>query len=112
LGRFILDHRIDRLAYDAALAYANVVRRFLAVKGVPQPGNGHHVADGTREVTTEVAKRLEGMLQEIDRRLRGISRTGTAAVRMIAVFEREALPAHAEEAAEVLRELLEGKEPA
>jgi hypothetical protein len=112
LGRFVLNHRLDRLRYDAGLRYANLVRRFLAVKGVPQPANGYHVPDGAREVTAETARRLESMLREIDKRLRSVSRSGTAAVRQMAVFEREALPEQAEAAAEVLRELLQGTEPA
>jgi hypothetical protein len=112
LGQFILHHRLDRLCYDAALSYANLVRRLFAVKGIPQPGNGHHVPDGAREMTAEIARHIESMLQQVDKRLLGISRSGTAAVRQMAVFEREALPEQADEAAEVLRELLQGRKPA
>jgi hypothetical protein len=37
LGRFILQFKLDRLCFDNALNFVQLVRRVYAAKGVPQP---------------------------------------------------------------------------
>jgi hypothetical protein len=106
LGQFILRHKLDRLTYDAALAYAILTRRVFAVRGIPQPHrDGHRVLDGLG-VSSEAARQLQEALRLLERRLRKVSGDGFRAARQLAVFEKEALPEQAEEAAAVLRELV------
>jgi hypothetical protein len=107
LGRFVLRHGLDRLCYDIALDYAQLVRCFFAAKGVPQATkDGHRTPDGARELTAEAAQCLQNELEQIEEKLRGVSRSGLAAMRELAVFEREAPLAQAKETASVLRELV------
>jgi hypothetical protein len=105
LGRFVLRHSLDRLCYDAALSYARLVRRVFAAKGVPQPVRDGHCPTPGRELSAETARHLQSTLEQIEERLRGISRIGANAVRQLAVYEREASPAQTVEASLVLLDL-------
>jgi hypothetical protein len=107
LGRFVLCHKLDRLVYDAALGYAKLVRRIFAIRGIPQGcGDGHKVLDTGREMTAETARCLQDRLDQVERRLRSVSRDGLNAARQLAVFEREVSLSQADGAALILRELL------
>jgi hypothetical protein len=104
LGKFVLQHKLDRLCYDDALNFANLIRRFFAVKGVPQIRSGHVARDGL-ELSAEAVRRLQGLLDALEGRLRKVSRNGLSAVRQLAFFEREVPAGQAEAAARVLAEL-------
>jgi hypothetical protein len=86
-----LRQELPRVCFDHALNYAQLVRRLFAAKGVPQPCRTgiHPTAD--REMSTEMARALQHQLQQIERRLSGISREGLNALRALAVDEREPL---------------------
>jgi hypothetical protein len=103
LGRLVLRQELPRICYDAALAYGALVRRAFAVAGIPQPvGTGYHPT-GEQEISTEGARRLQNELREIEKKLRGISRSGLSGLRELAVHERGVLSQ--EEASLVLLEL-------
>jgi hypothetical protein len=91
LGRFVLTQELPRICYDTALNYAGLVRRSFAVAGIPQPVRTGVHATSDREMTTEAARALQHQLDQVERRLRGISRAGLNALRSLAVDEREAL---------------------
>jgi hypothetical protein len=99
LGRLILRQELPRITYDNALAYAGLVRRLFAAKGVPQPVDTgvHPTAD--REMSTEMARALQRQLAEVEKKLSVISRAGLSALRVVAVDEREPL---SEEAASLI----------
>jgi hypothetical protein len=107
LGRFILRHGLDRLCYDNALNFAQLVRRVFAAKGVPQPvRDGHRpMPDNWLGLSTEAARHLQHELEQLEKRLRGVSRDGFDAMRQLAVFEREALSEQTQETMRVLLEL-------
>jgi hypothetical protein len=106
LGQFVLRQQLPRICYDSALDYARLVRRNFAAKGVPQPvATGYH-ATGDREISTEAARALQNQLQQVEKRLGGISRAGLSALRALAVDEREALSE--EEGSLILLELAAG----
>jgi len=70
LGRFILQFKLDRNCFDAALAYARLTRRVFAARGIPQPHkDGHKAAEGGFGLSAETARHLRSMLEEIDKRL-------------------------------------------
>src|SRR5262249_45061099 len=86
-----LAQELPRIVYDTALDYAKLVRRTFAAKGIPQSASsGYHPA-GEQEMSTEVARRLQNELQEIEKKLRSISRGGFNGLRRLAVDELEAL---------------------
>jgi hypothetical protein len=113
LGQFVLRHRLDRLCYDAALDFARLTRRVFASKGVPQPHrDGHRTPDNWLGLSAEAARHLQHELEQLEKRLRSVSRDGFSATRQLAVFEREASPDQAEETVRVLLELAAGRAPA
>jgi hypothetical protein len=105
LGQFVLRQELPRICYDTALDYARLVRRTFAVAGIPQPVQTGYHATGDREMTAEAARHLQHELAEVAKRLRDISRAGFNALRSLAVDEREALLAQAEDASLILLEL-------
>jgi len=68
LGRHVLDHRLRRELYDAGEEYAQTVRRWRALKGVPVGlqtvgiGSGTEMAD---EAVRRIGKRLEDMRKAV-----------------------------------------------
>jgi hypothetical protein len=112
LGQFVLRHRLDRLCYDAALDFARLTRRVFASKGVPQPHrDGHRTPDNGLGLSAEAARHLQRELEQLEKRLRSISRDGFRGTRQLAIFEREALPEQAQEAMRVLLELAASRAP-
>jgi hypothetical protein len=84
-----------------------------AAKGVPQPvRDGHRVPDNWLGLSTEAARHPQHELEQLEKRLRGVSRDGFSATRQLAIFERETLPEQAQEAMRVLLELAAGRAPA
>jgi hypothetical protein len=113
LGRFISQLKLDRLCFDNALNFAQLVRRVFAAKGVPQPHrDGHRTPDNWLGLSTEAPRHLERELEELEKRLKNVSRSGFSAARQLVIFERETLPEQAEVTASVLRELAAGRAPA
>jgi hypothetical protein len=88
LGQFILSYGLDRICYDAALAYARLLRRFFSIRGVPQPSTGFHVSRDVREMSGDVARAVARELEQVEKKLRKISKPGMNAVRQLAFFER------------------------
>jgi hypothetical protein len=105
LGQFVLRQELPRVCYDTALNYAGLVRRIYAVAGIPQPVHTGYHPVGEREMTTEVARALQHQLQQVERRLSGISCAGLSALRSLAVHEREALLQQEAEGSWILLEL-------
>jgi hypothetical protein len=100
----VLRHKLDRFTYDAGLAYGRLARKVLAAMVIPiAVGDGHRAADVTKEMTPEMVFHLRQELGHVERRMRGISRSGASAVRDLAVFEAEAADEQA--AALVLAEM-------
>jgi hypothetical protein len=91
LGQLVLRQDLPRIVYDTALDYAKLVRRAFAVAGIPQPVRTGVHPTSDREMSTEAARALQNQLQQVDKRLSGISRPGLNGLRSLAVDERDAI---------------------
>jgi hypothetical protein len=104
LGRFVLKHKLDRLCYDAALAYGRLAGRVFSSRGATRPILGTRTSTGSgNEMTTATARRLQRELAEVDA---GLGKNGIRALRTLALFELEALPEDEEAAVTALRALI------
>jgi hypothetical protein len=95
LGRFVLDHyadaRMARSVYDAGLAFADVVRRWRAARGVPaidRAGGGLSTGVGPSAATVA---RWWAQICAVDTRLTyEVSPVALRAVRHLVIDERDA----------------------
>jgi hypothetical protein len=94
LGRFVLDHyadaRMGRTIYDAGQAFADVVRRWRAARGVPsdvRAGGGLSTTEGPSAATVA---RWWAQITAVDSRLTyEVSAGALRAVRHLVIDERE-----------------------
>jgi hypothetical protein len=103
LGRLVMRWKLRRQIFDAAIEWGKFMRRWLAIKGIPQEihagaGKGAWPSEKTvAEWELEVCR--------VDRALKKISISGFTAVSRLAIPEREIDPACESDAVAVLIEL-------
>jgi hypothetical protein len=105
LGRFVLEHKLDRLCYDGALAYGRLAGKVFSSRGATRPILGTRSSAGSgKEMSAATARHLQRELDQVDKQLRAIG--GIRALRTLALFELEELPEDTEAAVATLRALI------
>jgi hypothetical protein len=104
VGRFVLEHKLDRLCYDAALAYGRLAGKVFSSRGATRPILGTRSSIGSgQEMSTATARHLQRELDQVDKQL---GKNEIRALRTLTLFELEELPEDTAAAVAALRALV------